>query len=82
MNFVEYKGVWYTGRPQSTESTGGVGWWGNLFFFFSFFFGGGGGTSSFSIQRSHIILITQFNTITKNFNHPTRGNFVVVMAGS
>ena len=24
----------------------------------------------------------QFNSIQKNFNHPTRGNFVVVMAGS
>ena len=24
----------------------------------------------------------QFNLIKKNFNHPTRGNFVVVMAGS
>ena len=44
MNFVEYKGVWNTGRPQSTESTGGVGGGGgggNLFFFF-FFWGGGG----------------------------------------
>ena len=48
-----------------------------------FFFGGGGTSSSFSIQCSHIHYFDysiQLNT--KNFNHPTRGNFVVVMAGS
>ena len=25
---------------------------------------------------------SQFNSVKKNFNHPTKGNFVVVMAGS
>ena len=30
-----------------------------------------------------VIVVIQFNSIQfKNFNHPTRGNFVVVMAGS
>ena len=28
------------------------------------------------------VYIIQFNSIQKNFNHPTRGYFVVVMAGS
>ena len=44
--------------------------------------GGGKVRDSVTYQLWYCVGAIQFNSIKKNFNHPTRGNFVVVIAGS